>query len=60
MGRCLALGAIGMAKAMYEVRMVRGLGDISSATCSDVAPLRLSIAVKSVDGGAKVHAVLTP
>ena len=59
MGRCLALGAIGMAKAMDELPMARGLGDMSSSRCPDVAPLRLSIAVKLEDEGATVQSVLT-
>jgi hypothetical protein len=46
------LGAIGMAKTMGELPIVRGLGDMASARRPDIAPLDLSAAFKMGDEGA--------
>ena len=54
------LGAIGMAKTMGELPMVRGLGDMASARYPDPAPLNPSIAVKMEDQGAKTIIASTP
>jgi hypothetical protein len=61
MVRCLALGAMGMAMAMEELPMVRGLGIASIARQLGIAPpSSRSIAVKMKDGGATVQPVLVP
>lgn len=54
------LGAIGMAKTMGELPMVRGLGDMASAKCPDIAPLNQSTAVKLEDGGATMENASMP
>ena len=54
------LGAIGMAKTMGELPMVRGLGDMASARRPDIAPLNPSTAVKLEDEGATTENASTP
>lgn len=54
------LGAIGMAKTMGELPMVRGLGNMASVKRPDIAPLNPSTAVKLEDEGRAMDYASTP